>query len=403
MRTFISFQEALEAVLAAGRLTEPETIEVELSIGRIVAADVEAHENMPSFVSSAMDGFAVRASDCERAGVRLDVTAEVPAGSVASSPVQEGTCMRIMTGAPVPDGADAILPIEWTEREGDDRIVVNRPVESGRFVRPAGEDVSIGDTLVRRGDTVTPALRGLFAGFGVAAVSVRRMPSVAVITTGTEVVAPGVMPGPGQIRNMNGPVLSSLVDRAGGRCDVEIHAQDDKSQLEEAVARAAKTDLVVVSGGVSVGEYDMVHDVLSAAGFEAEFWKVRQRPGKPLLFGRLNGRPVIGLPGNPVSSYVGFEVYVRPLLQAMLGARRTGPMMIPATLEGEIPKPEGLHTFARGVVSGSSDGRLVVRSAGSQRSNLLGSIARADCLIHLPAEWTEAPHGADVMVQMLGG
>jgi len=403
MRTFISFQEALRAVLAAGTPTDPETIEVELSIGRTVAADVEAHENMPPFVSSAMDGFAVRAEDCADANARLEVTGEIPAGTVVSGRVEEGTCMRIMTGAPVPEGADAIVPQEWTEPAADTKIIVGRPVEAGRYLRPAGEDVSTGDILVRRGDTVTPAIRGLFAGFGVAAVSVRRRPSVAVITTGTEVVAPGVMPGPGQIRNMNGPVLSSLVDHAGGRCDVEIHAQDDRAQLQDAVGRAAETDLVVISGGVSVGEYDLVQDVLESAGFEPEFWKVRQRPGKPLLFGRLNGRPVIGLPGNPVSSYVGFEVYVRPLLRTMLGARRTGPMMIPARLDEDIPKPEGLHTFARGIVSGTESDRLLVRSSGSQRSNLLGSIARADCLIHLPADCGKAPSGADVMIQMLEG
>ena len=401
MRTFISFQDALGIVLAAGRETAAETVPVELSIGRILAADVEASENMPSFASSAMDGFAVRSADCDPPGIRLRITEEVPAGSVAGSRVEPGTCMRIMTGAPVPEGADAIVPLEWTETVDDDRIAIGRPVDAGRFIRPAGEDVSVGDTLAHQGDTVTPALRGLFAGLGVDEVSVRRMPSVAVITTGSEVVDPRAAPGPGQIRNMNGPVLTSLVDRTGGRCDVELHARDDRAELEDAVSRAAETDLIVISGGVSVGEYDMVHDVLSAAGFQADFWKVRQRPGKPLLFGRMGDLPVIGLPGNPVSTYVGFEVYVRPLLRTMLGARRPEPTLIPATLDADMSKPEGLHTFARGVVAGSESGRLVVRSTGNQRSNLLGSIARADCLIHLPADWVDAPADADVMVQML--
>ncbi|NNF04875.1 MAG: molybdopterin molybdotransferase MoeA [Rhodothermales bacterium] len=406
MRTFISFREALEAVLAAGRVTAPETVPVELSIGRVIADHVEASENLPSFASSAMDGYAVRSDDCRRPGAVLRVTGEVPAGTVADSTVERGTCMRIMTGAPVPPGSDGIAPIEWSEPDGDDRIRVDRAVDPGKFVRPAGEDVSTGDVIARRGDTVTPALRGLFAGLGVSTVPVRRMPSVAVITTGTEVVDPGLMPAPGQIRNMNGPVLTSLVDRAGGRCDVELHASDDRTALEDALARAAGMDLIVISGGVSVGEYDLVYDVLSARGFEAEFWKVRQRPGKPLLFGQMAGTPVIGLPGNPVSTYVGFEVYVRPLLRTMLGVNHPGPVLLPARLANHISKPDGLHTFARGFIQESDAGspvdRLTVHSTGNQRSNLLGSIARADCLIHLPEAWDDAPAGAEVMIQLLG-
>ncbi len=304
-----------------------------------------------------------------------------------------------MTGAPIPAGADAVAPVEWTEPDGD-RVRIGRAPTLGQHIRPAGQDVLPGDELVGAGHVVTPPVIGMAATLGYPTLAVRVPPRVAVVATGDELVAADRTPGPGQIRDANGPALAAQVVAAGGIVVGPLHARDDMSDARRVLAAALDADVVVVSGGVSMGDYDVVRDVLDGLGVVWDFWRVRQRPGKPLAFGRRRDTLVFGLPGNPVSSAVCFEQYVRPALAKLLG-RAPMPPLVPAVLAEDVAKQAGLHHFVRGLAEHGADGLLRVRPTGAQGSNLYSSVLRADVLIHLP-EATEHPTaGTRVEVEWL--
>ena len=399
MDTFIPFEEAHRIVVASARATPPETVALADALGRTLAADVASADDLPPFDTSAMDGFAVRAGDLGALPASLPVVATVHAGEVPGT-LAPGTAVAIMTGAPAPPGADAVVPVEWTSRPAPDRVMVERAVEPGRNVRRAGEAMRAGDLALPGGAFVTPAGIGLLASIGAAGVAVRRRPRVAVVATGDELVEAGGPLGPGQIRNSNGPGLAAQVVRAGGAVVGPLVARDTAAAVSAALDAASGADVVVFAGGVSMGERDLVRAELERRGVAWAFWQVRQRPGKPLAFGTWGGRPVVGLPGNPVSAAVCFEVYVRPLVAAMLGRpvglRSAPPATEPAVLAEPIPKAEGLHTFARVTARRDADGRLRLRPAGAQGSHVARSLADADGLAHLPAPWAEAPAGAEV-------
>lgn len=401
MQEFISVDEA--------RIIELETVE-EQSIERVPLSEAQGHtlaesirsrDAIPPFDNSAMDGYAVRASDVEDVPVVLRVVEEIPAGAVPEKALEAGTCAQIMTGAPLPDGADAVIPVEWTERTGDDEVRIERPAETGRYVRPAGQDVQADEQMFEAGRVVTPAVIGMLATLGVAEVAVRVPPRVAVIATGDELVPAASDLEPGQIRNANGPALAAQVRTAGAVPLSPLLARDDKADIRRAVEEALAADVLIFSGGVSVGAYDLVKQVLDEMGLELHFWKVRQRPGKPLAFGTLQGKPVFGLPGNPVSSAMCFEQHVRPALAKMLGRRPLMRPRHPAVLDAPTPKPEGLHVFARGVASFGEDGRLHVRDTGPQASNLYSSVVKANCIIHLPEGMTDPEPGTEVEIEWL--
>ena len=394
MDTFIPFEEARRRVLAAARPAPPEPVALADALGRTLAADVVATADLPPFDTSSMDGFAVRAADVAAVPATLPVAATVHAGTVGGA-VPPGEAVAVMTGAPLPPGADAVVPVEWARRPSADRVVVERSAEAGRNVRRAGEAVRAGDTVLAGGALVTPAAVGLLASIGAAEVSVCRRPRLAVVATGDELVEAGVPLGPGQIWNANGPALAAQVAAAGGAVVGPLVARDTAAAVSAALDAAQDADVVVFAGGVSMGERDLVRSELERRGVAWSFWKVRQRPGKPLAFGTWAGRPVVGLPGNPVSAAVGFEVYVRPLLAAVLG-RPAPPAPERAVLAEPIAKAEGLHTFARVVAERGGDGRLRLRPAGGQGSHVARSLADADGLAHLPAPWPEAPAGAEV-------
>jgi molybdopterin molybdotransferase len=262
--------------------------------------------------------------------------------------------------------------------------------------------VAAGALVFESGQIATPPVIGMLAALGVAEVAVHRIPNVAVVTTGDEIVAADTVPGPGQIRDANGPALAAQVRDAGGAPLDPLHAADTEADLHRALDSAlAASDVLVLSGGVSMGAHDLVRRVLDARGWQPIFWRVRQRPGKPLAFGVLDGRPVFGLPGNPVSSSVCFEQYVRPLLAAMLGRPVREPVVVPAVLEDSIRKDAGLHHFVRGFARADTGGRLLVRPTGSQGSNLYTSIVRADGLIHLPEALQDPEAGTMVSFEWL--
>lgn len=402
MRTFIPFTEALEIVLSHAVETGTEMVALSDSLGRTLAGGLRADTDIPPFASSAMDGFAVRTADFADDDHRsVRVIGHVAAGTVELPFVEEGTCVEIMTGAPFPPGADAVIPVEWVRSRSGDAVVFERTPGSGKHVRPAAEDIRKGDQVFRGGELISPSVLGMMATLGVDPVTVRRAPRVRVISTGDEIVPPASTPGPGQIRNSNGPALRAQVLDAGGACDQYEHAPDDPAAIRTCIESGPESDLIVFSGGVSVGDHDHVKAVLDGLGAETLFWKVRQRPGKPLVFGTLGDSLFLGLPGNPVSSAMCFEIYVRSLLERMLGRSAPRSPLLPARLSREMGKVEGLHFFARGRATVSAEGEIVVEDAGPQRSNLYGSVVRANCIVHLPADKDHMPAGASVFIQML--
>ncbi len=407
MKQFISVEEARRIVLDAVQRTQPgERLPLADALGRTLAEPVTSRNTIPPFDNSAMDGFAVRTDDFDGGAATLEVIGEAVAGSVSDETVRPGTCVRIMTGAPIPAGADAVAPVEWTEAEGA-RVRIGRVPEPGQHVRPAGQDARPGDELVPTGRLVTPPVIGMAATLGYPTLAVRVPPRVAIVSTGDELVAVGAALGPGQIRDSNGPALAAQGVQAGGTILGPLHARDSEADAHRVLSEALEADVVVVSGGVSMGAYDVVREVLEVLGVEWAFWKVRQRPGKPLAFGTregVRGGPggtlVFGLPGNPVSSAVCFEQYVRPALAAML-ERREPSRRMPAVLAEDMTKQAGLHHFVRCVFEHDEGGRLVVRPTGAQGSNLYSSMLRADGLLHLPEALEHPAAGTLVEVERL--
>ena len=393
MQTFIPFHAARQIVLACAGEADVEVVPLGRALGRTLAQPIESRDRIPPFDNAQMDGFAVRAADLIGPDVRLRITSDVPAGAVPETAVRPGTCARIMTGAPLPPGADAVVPVEWTDEDGAD-VRFSRSVAAGLYVRHAGADVRPGERLFEGGEVVTPPVIGMLATLGYADVRVRVPPRVAVISTGDELVEAGETPGPGQIRNANGPALAAQVQDAGAHPLPPTVARDTKADTRRALEEALEADMIVLSGGISMGARDVVQQVLRDRGAEILFWKVRQRPGKPLAFGLLGGRPIFALPGNPVSSAVGFEQYVRPALAKRLGRRPVTRPLHPATLSEPIAKNAGLHHFVRGRAALDEAGTLHVRPTGPQGSNLYSSVVHAGVLIHLP-EAVEDPQAGD--------
>ncbi len=398
MRTMISYDEARRLVLGSVPVVGSERIPLARALGRTLAEPVESREMIPPFDNSAMDGFGVRATDVPHAGVLLRIAGTVAAGSDVSTRLPENACVRIMTGAPIPDGVDAVIPVEQSEAD-DDRVRFQTAAVPGAYIRRAGENVAAGEHVLEQGARITPPVVGMLAVLGYAAVAVARRPVVSVITTGDELVDVADTPGPGQIRDANGPALAAQLTAAGAVPDGPRRVGDERRLLREALKSAAEADVVVVSGGVSMGEFDFVREELERVGFETLFWKVRQKPGKPLLFGLIDQTPVFGLPGNPVSTAVCFEQYVRPALAAMLGRSDAGLPHEKALLDADVRKSAGLHHFVRGHLT--DDAGLRVAPTGPQGSHVSRSLVLADCLIHLPEDMEDPPRGTEVRIERL--
>ena len=370
------------------------------ALGLAVAADVVAEGAVPPFRNSAMDGFAVRSADTTRAPVTLRVTGHVVAGHAAGQHFAAGEAVRIMTGAPVPDDADAVVRFEDV-RERDGQIELARPVRPGDNVRLAGEDIPAGAVVVQEGSQLTPAAIGALAAAGVSRVPVRRRPRVAILSTGDEVAEPGEALAAGMIWNSNSPMLAALVRQADGEPLLLGIARDTDLDIRERLASADAPDLFVTSGGVSVGDYDMVKDVLRTEG-SIDIWQVGMKPGRPLAFGTIGSTPLLGLPGNPAAAYVSFLQFGWPAIRRMLGFATVGLPESDARLAVGLTNRGGRRNFVRGVVMVEA-ATVVVRPAVGQGSAMLSGLSEANCLIVLPEDREAFEAGEIIRIQLLPG
>ncbi len=354
------------------------------ALGLVLASEVIAGEAVPPFANTAMDGYAVRAADTVDAPVRLRVVGDLPAGHAPTIPVGPGEAIRIMTGAPMPAGADAIVMVERTERDGTDGVMIDVTATVGDHVRLPGGDVEVGDEVFQAGAVLSPAHLGVLASLGYSEVSVFPRVRVGVISTGDELrEGPGHL-APGQIRDSNRPMLLALVAEAGADAiDLGIGRDDEAAVTEMFRAAAARCDVLITSGGVSVGDYDVVKAVLDQIG-ALEWWQVRIKPAKPFAFGRIAGTPVFGLPGNPVSSHVSFELFARPALRRMMGHADPNRPVVTARAGAAMPRrADGRIHFDRVRVHYDDDHYIAVRS-GAQASNALAAMASANGLAVIP-------------------
>jgi len=390
----LSVDEALERILARVRPLEPVSMELLDALGATLAEDAVADRDVPPFRNSAMDGYAVIAADVASAPATLRVVGEIAAGGVPSRPIARGEAMRIMTGAPLPDGADTIVRVEDTDNRTD-TVTVTVATKPGTSVRAAGEDLRRGETVLRAGTVLRAAEIGVLATIGRTSVQVVGRPRVAVLSTGDEVVELDAPLRPGQIRDANRYSLASAA-RAMGATPVPLGiVRDTADDLRRALRDAAtKADVIVTSGGVSVGDHDHVKPVVDELG-SMDFWSIAIRPGRPLAFGEIDGKLIFGLPGNPVSSLLGFELFVRPALLKMAGRRLLQRPRVTATLDDTLDTPPGLRFFARGIYDPATN---TVRTTGPQGSGILRSMALANCFIDVPATIQHVDRGASVTV-----
>ena len=411
----LSVEQAYQRVMASFRTLEAEEKPLLDCIGQVLAEDIKSPLALPPWANSGMDGYALRHSDIAGAShenpKHLEVIGVVAAGHMPDQTVESGTAIRIMTGAPVPDGADTVVPFEETDetarkREGKplDKVAIFADMPTGCNVRPAGEDIRPGTLVLERGIVVRAAEVGVIASLGIDKVKVVRRPIVAVLATGDELETAGVVLPDGKIYDSNSfSVAASIVD-GGGIPKILGIARDNLADLTTKLEATSGSDLVVTSAGVSKGDYDIVKDVLNQKG-EMNFWSVRMRPAKPLAFGHLNGNdgrriPLMGLPGNPVSAMVAFEMFARPAIRIMLGKKDLSRPMVDGVLTGPIRNEDGRRVYARVEVE-FKDGEYRATPTGPQGSNILTSMSKANGLAICPEDLTGKYAGEHVEIIML--
>ncbi len=416
----ISVEEALEKILSYVEVLEAEEAPILESMGQVLAEDVYSEINIPPLDNAAMDGYAIQARDTEGASGEtpslLRVTDTVIAGSISGKEVTPGTAIRIMTGAPVPRGADSVVRFEDTDemerkkgRAGGTpaEIGILCEIETGKNIRKAGEDVSRGSPVLKRGTVIRPAEVGVLASLGKSRVRAVRRPVVAILSTGNELVNIDQPLPPGKIYNSNTYSLAALVKRYGGIPKILGIALDSEESLVAGLREGLDADMLLTSGGVSAGDYDMVKDVLAREG-EIGFWTVRMKPGKPLAFGRIKSTrggkdgyiPHLGLPGNPVSVMVTFEVLARPALLKMMGKKNLGRSTIEATVTERVVNSDGRRVYTRAIIE-KREGKYFARLTGPQGSGILTSMSRANGLVIIPEERAEVKAGETVPAIML--
>ncbi len=400
----LSVEEALERVLAFFHTLEAERVPILETLGRVLAEDAYADVDIPPLANSAMDGYAVLAQDTKGAGPtsprRLRVIGDLAAGYVTETSVTPSTAIRIMTGAPVPPGADAVVRFEDTERGGE-WVDILTEVPVGKNVRYAGEDVRKDALVLHRGSRIRPQEVGMLATLGRKQVLVTRRPRVAILATGDEVVDIDVPLAPGKIRNSNSYSNAAQVIKCGGIPVLLGIARDQTEDLTQKLRTglAQGVDLFLSSGGVSVGDFDVVKEVLAAEG-DMSFWRVRMKPGKPFAFGQIDGVPLLGLPGNPVSAMVSFELFARPAIFKMLGQEKWQRPAVEATLVNEVKRKDERRHFWRVQVE-REEGEYRAYLTGDQGSGILSSMVLANGLAIIPEDWSHVPAGSRVKVMML--
>jgi molybdopterin molybdotransferase len=391
----LSVEEASKTVAARIEKLPIERIPLQDARGRILAENIVAASSLPPFDNSAMDGFAARSAELP---ATLPIVAMVAAGQMLTDPIPDRVAIRIMTGAPVPQGLDTVVMQEDATVEGSQVTLPASPV--GDNIRRAGEDIAAGEIAVRAGERLDAAELGLLAALGFKEVPVARAPRVAVISTGDELVSVGAALGPGQIVDSSAHMLAALVPGCGGIATYVGIAKDDPITMAALIASAMDHDVVITTGGVSVGDRDHVRAALKSAGVELELWKVAMKPGKPFSFG-MNGRvPVFGLPGNPVSTFVAFELFVRPALLAMQGAATTSRPRAPVNLVRGYRKQAGRTHYVRAKVVRNGE-HLIAHPHPKQGSAILSSLVGCNALVELPADVTEVMPNSKVPAILL--
>ena len=391
----ISVEEARRRILAAFSPLAPETVSLVDAFGRVLAEDVVARVTQPPVAVSAMDGYAVRAADVVKIPVTLRQIGVAPAGTAFAGAVGPGECVRIFTGGPVPAGADAIVIQEDAESDGE-RVAIRESAAAGHYVRPAGLDFSAGEVGLSAGRTLSARDVGFAAAMNRPWLKVRRRPRVAIVSTGDEIVLPGDPVGPSQIVSSNGPALAAFVQACGGE-PIHLGVVPDSLDAIRAIADGARgADLLVTSGGVSVGEHDLVRPALETRGLAVDFWQIAMRPGKPLMFGRIGDTAVLGLPGNPVSSLVCALIFLEPALARMLGRADTDGRHAMAILGADLPANDRRQDYLRATLWRDAAGRMVATPFAKQDSSMLSLLAKADCLVLRPPHVPATKAGATV-------
>ena len=398
----IPVAEARARILAPLSPLPAEQVSLTDAHGRVLAADLSARRTQPPRDVSAMDGYALRGVDAAEAGATLSLVGEVPAGTYRETPLRAGECVRIFTGAPLPPGADAILIQEDATRSGDGtRVTFSEAAQRGRWVRKAGLDFAEGEVLIPAGRRLTARDIGMAAAMNRPWLTVTRRPRVAILATGDEIAMPGDPVGPDQIVSSNGPALAAAIRASGGEPVMLGIARDNRESLETLAAGAAGVDLLLTTGGASVGDHDLVAQVLGERGLDLDFWKIAMRPGKPLMHGRLGTTPMIGLPGNPVSTLVCFVVFVRPALRRLSGlggADDDDASAETVALGTPLAANDRRQDYLRARLARGTDGRFVAYPLAKQDSSVLSALAAADCLLVRPPHAPAADAGEPVEI-----
>ncbi len=399
----ITVDEALERILFYIQPLGFEKVSLLETLGRVIGEDVYAPWDIPPLDNSAMDGYAVRSEDVVKASsdypVQLEVIEDLPAGSVSKKTIGKGQAIRIMTGAPVPKGGNVVVPVENT-RKGNETVLILESPPQGENIRRAGEDVKSGERVISKGDLLRPAEVGMLASVGRASISVYQRPLVAILCTGDELADVDEELGEGKIISSNSYTLASQVKDCGA-LPVQLGiARDRKEDIKARLLQGLRADVIISSAGVSVGDYDFVKDVLADLKMEMIFWKVAMQPGRPLAFGTIQGKPVFGLPGNPVSSMVSFEQFVRPSLLKMMGHGQIFRPVVEAVLKEDIRKKPGRRHFMRAYLSFEKGG-YSISLTGSQSSGVLKSMVKANALMVIPEDREIVKAGEKVKVQVL--
>jgi molybdopterin molybdotransferase len=398
-------ERALKTILSAMRPLGSEPVSIREVLGRVLTRDVVARRDVPPWDNSSVDGYAVRAADVASATrerpALLTVTDEIPAGRMPTKAVAAGGAARIMTGAPMPPGADAVVMVEDTSLDGE-RVSIVASVEPGESVRRRGQDVRAGAVVIAAGRRMRPADVGMAASLGYARLEVGRRPCVGILATGDELIDVGEPEQSDRLYDVNSYAVAAQVTEAGGIPVAMGIARDTPESLRAALAKLDGRDALIVCGGVSVGKFDFVKDVLTELGMTMEFWRVAMKPGSPMAFGSINGRPVFGLPGNPVSSMVTFEVFVRPAILRMAGATVVDRPVVAAELAEDVEKSAGKTHFVR-VRVWREGARWRAARTGSQDSGVLTSMVKADGLLVLGQETGRVTAGQTVDVRLLQG
>lgn len=398
----LKISRAQHIIFESIKLQGTEQVLLERSLGRVLAEDIPANRDLPPYDVSAMDGFAVQSRDLATLPATLKILEDIKAGDMPTLPVQAGQCSRIMTGAPLPPGADAVIRVEDSKQLSDDTVQIVVSAKSGHDVRPKGENMHNGDIILKAGTEITPGVIGILATVKAAKMQVYRRPRVAILSTGNELEAMNDPVDPNKIPDSNTYALMAQVQALGIEPVLLGIARDDPAELEHYLLQGLDYDVLLVSGGTSVGVHDYVRPTIEKLGVSMKFWRVAIKPGHPLAFGSTANTLIFGLPGNPVSSMVCFEEFVAPALRRMMGSPRAFRRTVTARLAHPFKMPAGRTTFVRVQLIQGDTGYLA-SSTGTQSSGVLLSMALADGLMVIPADSTDLAAGEQVTVQLLDG